>query len=59
MNLDLLTGKGEKMENQEKMNELYQVNNTAGWAKEQLRILRDMLDERLLTQKCLLSILSV
>ncbi len=33
---------------QERINELYQVNNTAGWAKEQLRILRDILDDRLL-----------
>ncbi len=33
---------------QERINVLYQVNNTAGWAKEQIRIIPDMLDDRLL-----------
>ena len=35
-------------ETEERINELWKVNNTASWAKEQLRILRDMLDDRLL-----------
>ena len=33
---------------EERLNKLQRNNNTAAWAREQLRILRDMLDDRIL-----------
>lgn len=34
-------------EKQEEINRLYEVNIIAGWAKNQLRILQEMIDDRL------------
>jgi len=41
---------GKPLSENRRVNELYTVNNTAAWAKEQLRIIADMLNDRNLSE---------